>query len=607
VSGRRNGRPDASMLAGLPAALWGRVSGKIQESDGYSLPNQQRRCHETAAELGVNVIGQDFEQGSGQDWDLVGINRWLRAAKHGTVKVLILKNVSRLSRSRGRQAWIEDLARSSGLILYYYDEEYEATPAGNLQRGIMAEVAEFQLEQARADSMAARYEKVSTYQRPVGNGPLPYGWRRIVDRSGAKPRTVGYEHHPEHAEIIRRFRALRTLSTRELCDQLQAEGVPTPALYRPSEKRPLSGRWEPYVVRHILQNRMVWGEYVYGERERYRVNGKWRQRPKPDADVYRLQLEPILEQAEVEALRAILSSRHRGATTSASDPDEQFMLRGLLVCGLCTSTLRTQAVGSGPHRTGGADRYYRCPLTNRRTAERQGRPRCTLPPLAADRRRRGASGEGIEGIVWAGVAGVFSSEARLLEMIRAARAQDDSAAEHGERMSSVRRQLAEARAEHDRAAERAVKAEDALAADSYEAIRSKRARDVRSFEAELRQLETIVPRGIGDDEEAALLALGQLVRAVLPQATDADKRRFCAELSLRVWVRPVDVGGYAVGRHRYELEGAALGQPLRGSSGDNLSKLSLQLLRSDRGPTVAVCSESPTSIPSLAAISSSSR
>src|SRR5262245_2786247 len=178
-------------LAGRRAALLGRVSGVIQESDGYSLANQQRRCREVADELGVVVVGEDFEQGSGRDWDLAGINKWLRAAKHGTVEVLILKNVSRLSRSRGKQAWIEHDAEEAGLYLHYYDEEYADSAAGRLQRAVMADVAEYMLEQARDDSMAARYEKVEQHGRPVGNGPLPYGWRRIVDRSGAKPRTVG--------------------------------------------------------------------------------------------------------------------------------------------------------------------------------------------------------------------------------------------------------------------------------------------------------------------------------------------------------------------------------------------------------------------------------
>lgn len=575
-------------LAGLPGALWGRVSSVIQESDGYSLPNQQRRAREVADELGVVVCAEDFEQGSGQDWDLAGLNRWLRAAKRGDVKVLILKNVSRLSRSRGKQAWLEHEAEQAGLILHYYDEAYDDNAAGRLQRGIMAEVAEFQLEQAREDSMAARYEKVEQFGRPVGNGPLPYGWARIVDRSGAKPRTVGYEHDPEQVAVIHRFRALRTMSTRELADQLNAEGVSPPAAFRPSEKRPCAGRWEPYTIRHILQNRMLWGEYRYGERERYRVDGKWRQRQKQAPKVVSLQLPPILERAEAEELLAIVSGRHRRYTTGWRDEQrdgDPFVLRGMLVCGLCGSVLRTLTAG-GKSRTGGKDRYYRCPRTNRRLAERQGQPVCTLPPVTADRARRGAAGPGIEDVVWEAIDAFFADEAAVRAVFRRAREQDDSADVHAARLAFLRHGIVGRREAHQRATDRWSEASDPLDRDSFEATRARLAGEIASFERELRQLEQVVPRAIGVSEETAVLALGRRLRAGLVGASPAARQAGGVMLGLQVTVTPATDGAFAVGRHRYELDGRALGQRLRSSEDDNLTKLSLQLLCSE--PTVSL-------------------
>jgi DNA invertase Pin-like site-specific DNA recombinase len=581
VSGRKRASVDS--LRGLPAGLLGRVSGVIQESDGYSLGQQLRRCRETAEELGVVVVGEDFEQGSGQDWDLAGLNRWLRASRHGTVKVLILKNVSRLSRSRAKQAWIEHNAAQAGLILHYYDEEYADNAAGRFSRGVMGEVAEFMLEQAREDSMAARYEKVEQHGRPVGNGPLPYGWQRVIDRSGAKPRTVSYEHHPEHAAVIKRFRLLRTISTRELADRLNAEGVPPPAMFRPSEKRPFAGRWEPTTIRHILDNRMIWGEYRYGERERYKVNGKWRQRPKADATVKTLWFDPILERAEVEEIRAVVSGRHRRYTTGWTGDgcqDDAFILRGMLVCG-CGSTLRTQTV-TGRSRTGGPARYYRCPRTNRRMAERQGCTPCTLPPLVADRQRRGADGAGIEDVVWEHVTAFFGDEQAMAGAIRQAREQDDSAREHVERLAFIRATLAAARESFQRATDRWSQAADDLDRDSFEATRQKLKRDIASYEVEQGRLERAMPRGVSDDDEGALLAFGRAIRTVLAaDLTPSERRAICERVRLRVEVQEDAAGAYAIGRHRYALDGTALGSALRSSSNDNLTWLSLRLLRSD--------------------------
>jgi len=578
---------DIERFRGLPATLWGRVSGKIQESDGYSLPNQQREAREAAALLGVNIVSENFEQGSGRDWELAGINAELRRIKSGEIKAIILKNVSRLARSSGKQAWIEHLLDEAGALIWYYDETYEDNAAGRLKRAIMADVAEFMLDQAREDSMRARYEKVEQFGRPVGNGPLPYGWERVIDRSGARPRTVGYRHHPEQAAVVRRLRELRTLSPAQLAARFEAEGIPAPASFRPSERRPYAGRWESHTIRHILANRMIWGEYRYGERERYRVNGKWRQRPKKDARITTLQFEPILEQAEVEELRAIVSGRHRRHTTAwaaESRDGDPFVLRGMLVCGRCGSRLRTQTV-TGRARTGGRDRYYWCPRKDRKQAERAGAQRCTLPPVAADRVRRGSDGGGIEDLVWSAVDAFFRDEYVMRETIAAARASDTGAIEHAERLAFVRARLTEQKAAHQRATDRWSEADDPLDRDSFEATRQRLRREIASSERDLRELEATVPRGIGESEEAALLTLGRDVRAALAVVTDADRQALMAELGLVVTVTEAP-NGTAVGRHRYLVEVTALGTVLRSSGRDNLTRLSLCLLHSDAGPSL---------------------
>lgn len=570
---------DIARFAGLPVDLLGRVSGKVQESDGYSLPNQLREAREAAALLQVGpIVTEDFEQGSGSDWDIAGINAHVKRLKAGQVKGLIIKNISRLARGSGKQAWIEHEIEEAGGLIWYYDETYEETAAGRLKRAIMVDVAQFQLEQAREDSMKARYEKVAVFGRPVGNGPLPYGWRRVIDRSGARPRTIGYEHNPEHVAVIERFRALRTISTRELADQLQAEGVPVPAGFRPSKTRPNAGRWEPYTIRHILGNRMIWGEYRYGERERYRVDGKWRQRPKRNADIQTLWLPPILEKVEVMELRASIRKHGRGRTVAPTParPVDPFILRGALVCGLCGSALRTQTV-SGKARSGGEDRYYYCPLRHGRTAERQRREGCTMAPLRALRALRG--GDGIEALVWDAVWTFFVDEATMRAVIRRSREIDASAETHAERLRFLRSAIAEGQEAHADATYQWSKAQTSMTRTSWEKTMARLEHDIGAYEADLAQLEQVVPSGISADEERALLELGSVVRALEGKLTPADQQALCRKLRLAVTVTPDADGAYQIGRHRYRVEGSALGQALRSSGSDKLSNLSLQLLR----------------------------
>src|SRR5688500_3360765 len=90
-------------FAGKRALLYGRVSTVVQESDGYSLESQLVRGRQVAALAKMRVVAEDFEQGSGQDWDLTGVLSVIQRSKRGEFDVLVLKNVSRLSRKRGKQ------------------------------------------------------------------------------------------------------------------------------------------------------------------------------------------------------------------------------------------------------------------------------------------------------------------------------------------------------------------------------------------------------------------------------------------------------------------------------------------------------------------------
>src|SRR5438874_2366880 len=174
---------------------------------------------------------------------------------------------------------------------------------------MVGRAGQWQLEIARKLSTQARFDKVTDFGRPVGNGQTPYGWRRIRDQHGAKKRTIAYEHEPSEVAVIRRFRDLLTVPTQTFCEMLNAEGIPSPGKWRPTEKRRRCGQWGNSSVHHVLNNPMTWGEYRYGLTAPVKINGKVRHVAKRGAEPVTLQLEPILTEAEVDELRSALSSR----------------------------------------------------------------------------------------------------------------------------------------------------------------------------------------------------------------------------------------------------------------------------------------------------------
>lgn len=536
-------------LAGKRALLYGRVSTVVQESDGYSLDSQRHQGRQIATAAQMRVVYEDFEQGSGQDWGLKGISNAIRMAKAGEIDVLVLKNVSRLSRQVGKQYWIESQLEQAGVETYYYDETYDPTPAGRLQRGVMAQVSQYQLEMARDLSMEGRYDKVELHGRPVGNGQTPYGWKRVRDTKGLKNRTIGYVHDPKEAAVIRRFRDLRHTPTQAFCDELNAEGIQSPGKWRPTAKRPRSGRWTVSSLWHVLNNPITWGEYRYGERQLVKgEDGRARVVPKPNAQVRTLQFPPILTHEEVDDIKAALASRRNSRGRLRGTDIDPFILRGLLICGHCGGHLATKSPGKDePYR------LYGCMRTIKSRAERDGKPQCVLPALIATRPPKRARTDGIEEIVWRAVQAGLLDEDRLREEIRRSREGDDSAATHAERLHFLRKLIGQKIRALTATTERWANAEDDLDRESFGATRDKLKREITGLQSEREQLEAYRPTGITDDEEAALLAFSAEARTNLELAEPADQLAFLRMLRIRGTVTHDPAGAYQIGKHRFTI------------------------------------------------------
>ena len=548
--------PDAGLVgrfAGKRARLYGRVSTVVQESDGYSLESQRTRARQVAAAAGMRVVAEDFEQGSGQDWDLASVLDVIERAKRGEFDVLVLKNVSRLSRKRGKQAWLEHLLDEAGVEIYYNDEPYEDTAFGRLQRGLMAEIAEFQLEQARELSMEARYDKIEQHGRPVGNGQTPYGWRRVRDESGLKRRTIGYVHDEAEAGVIRRFHELKHTPTQEFCDRLNAEGIPSRGKWRPTAKRPRSGKWTVSALWHVLNNTMTWGEYRYGERQLVRRHGKARVVKKSDAKVRTLSLPPILTREEVDEIKAALASRRNVRRRLRGTDADPYILRGLLSCGHCGGALATRSPGKdNPWR------MYGCLRSVKRYAERDGKPLCVLPWLIAVRSPQRGKTDGVEEIVWSALKEGLLDGQHLRDEIRRSREGTDGAAGHAERLAFLRRLIQRKTDALGIATRRWAEAEDELDQASFGATREALKRELRSLTAELEQLEAYVPVGITDDEEAALLEFAAEIQSGLDRAEPADRQFVLRRLRVHGVVTRDPDGPYLIGKHRYAIEWTGL-------------------------------------------------
>src|SRR5262249_27521516 len=160
----------------LRAALYLRVSTDGQAEHGTSLESQEADTRRLAADLRATVVGVYADTGSGTSWDLDGLNRLLDDAKRGAFNLVVCLHPHRLSRSMGKALVVEEgPGRSGAAVRYAALPHGDNSPEGQLQRNVIAALAEYERERIKLRTVRRRRAKAER-GAVVGNGFVPYGY-----------------------------------------------------------------------------------------------------------------------------------------------------------------------------------------------------------------------------------------------------------------------------------------------------------------------------------------------------------------------------------------------------------------------------------------------
>lgn len=364
--------------------LYDRVSTMIQSLVGYSGGEdgyQVDACRSWSEAHGGTVIDTITDVDSGAKWNIRGLEDARARARRREYDRLIVYNTSRFARNASKKAVLEaELAHHGVQVVYLNVPEMDrSTPDGRAMGRIISDLygAMDELDRdRRALTTAAGRTRKAGEGKVVGAGPAPYGYRykKVLDEHRKREVTYGLEPHPDTAPIVRRiYDEAMTRSVVEIAAGLQADGVPLPAAWRPTPKRPLPTVWSTKTIHRILTDPVYRGAWSYGDR------------------VGALDPADALVTAERQAAVALVLKRRstRRAPRCPADEDP-FTLRGLLVCGHCFGPLSIN--------TGGGYRRYTCGRAIPSRCARYGWTACAgpLPMLLATDQ----AGRGIEDRAW---------------------------------------------------------------------------------------------------------------------------------------------------------------------------------------------------------------
>jgi len=221
----------------MRAAVYSRYSSDLQRP--ASIEDQVRRCQAEIARRGwqETAVFSDREISGTVSQGRPGYQRFRQAAKAGHFDVVVVDELSRLSRDPEEQAGLRKRLRFWGVHLRTLDGiDTVASPESAAPMMLVkALMSEGELE---ANAHRSRRGLEGRVLAGYHAGGAPYGYRtRAVhaDRPGDPPGTgpvIGYEYliHEGEAAVIRRVFQLYAdgLSTRQIAALLNAEGLPPP-------------------------------------------------------------------------------------------------------------------------------------------------------------------------------------------------------------------------------------------------------------------------------------------------------------------------------------------------------------------------------------------
>lgn len=405
------------------AALYARVSTAQQEQEA-TIDSQVDALETYARQHGYRTSPDliFLDRGvSGAQLNRPALNRLRDLAPEGLFQILLCYSPDRLARHYAHQWVLLDEFRRCGIrVVFINQDTLPEGPEGELWLGFHALFAEY--ERAEITRRLQRGKRYRMRRGELVNPNPPYGYQYIPVSEANGGRWIP---HPVEAGVVRsiyRWYTEEGLTLHQIVHRLNAMGEAAP---------PRGKQWRYSTVRAILTQPAYTGRAYYGRtmtrpeavgRPKKRGRGWLKRpehRPRPPEEWIEIPVPPLL--TEEEWLRAQERLAMNQKFASRNNKRHFYLLRSLLVCGVCGHTL----VGQG--REG--KREYVCPYGS-------GNRSPDIPP-----HRCRIAGDLAESLVWEAVSGLIRQPALLEDAWQARQEETREDAGEAERLQGRLRAL----------------------------------------------------------------------------------------------------------------------------------------------------------------------
>ncbi|MEL6172577.1 MAG: recombinase family protein [Pseudomonadota bacterium] len=325
---------DPDTLEPQSALIYCRVSSVKQRLDGTGLESQEQRCRAYASNRGyeVEAVFPDDVSGGGDFMKrpgMVALLSYLDAQPHKNY-VIIFDDLKRLARDRYFHWVLRQELAARKAVPKCLNFNFEDTPEGEFVETILAAQGHLEREQNRRQviqKMKARIESgYAVFHAAVG-------YKYIKSTSGGGKLLVPDE---PLASVVRE--ALEGFASGRFGSQAEVQRFLQADPHFPKGKK--DGLIRPMTVTRLLK-KVVYAGYV--------------EAPTWEISALKGKHQPLISLDTFERIQAILNGNKRSAPHRA-DYDEDFPLRGFVLCGACGNAM-TAAWSTGCRKR---YPYYRC-------------------------------------------------------------------------------------------------------------------------------------------------------------------------------------------------------------------------------------------------------
>ena len=318
-----------------PAALYARVSSDRQDVD-LSVSAQLRALKDYAKANDYSVAREYIDEAeSGRVADRPQFREMIEEGSKpkAPFEVILVWKFSRFTRKREHAVAFKSQLRRKGIRVVSITEQAEDNATGRLLEGIIESVDEYYSENLAQEVVRGMRE--AALRGFFLGSKAPFGYRRVKVSDGAKERPI-LEVDPATAPVVKEIfeKSLRGSGLKELCKELNDRGITN-----------RGKRWYKGTLHYVLRNEAYTGTAVWGKTSKgqdaadpVRVEGAW----------------PALVSRELfDDVQQAMSDRAPKVQRPAR-VGSQYLLSGLLKCGVCGKPYSAQGAKSGQFA------YYIC-------------------------------------------------------------------------------------------------------------------------------------------------------------------------------------------------------------------------------------------------------